>query len=115
MQASESQHLLRTTQHTLDDLNEFAAHHLRLKLANDTSASTDNEVPNVEALGNAEEGSGHALTVRVLPQEDLATPRSELHADTTQLEYSTHRAMSPSFIIKPASLGFHRGRAAAVV
>ncbi|PWY91245.1 hypothetical protein BO70DRAFT_368381 [Aspergillus heteromorphus CBS 117.55] len=32
---TEAQHLLRTTQHTLDDLNEFSAHHLRLKLSSD--------------------------------------------------------------------------------
>ncbi|RAK71787.1 uncharacterized protein BO72DRAFT_391133 [Aspergillus fijiensis CBS 313.89] len=71
---AEAQHLLRTTQHTLDDLNEFSAHHLRLKLSND---NVD------EPLNNP---ADTALTVRLLPQDDLINPKSELHHDTTQLD-----------------------------
>ncbi|KAJ3479878.1 hypothetical protein NLG97_g8205 [Lecanicillium saksenae] len=33
LQDAEAQHLLRLTQHALDDLNEFSGHHLRLQLA----------------------------------------------------------------------------------
>ncbi|KAJ5582653.1 Phosphatidylinositol-glycan biosynthesis class S protein [Penicillium sp. DV-2018c] len=82
----EAQHLLRTTQHTLDDLNEFAAHHLRLKLTND---STPGDYTGQESLNNvnsAKETADTALTVRLLPQEGLASPRSELYAATTQLD-----------------------------
>ncbi|KAJ5092942.1 hypothetical protein N7456_008803 [Penicillium angulare] len=106
MQISESQHLLRTTQHTLDDLNEFAAHHLRLKPVNDTSASTPDEEHNVDAIGNAvEEGAEIALTVRVLSQEGLVSPRSELHADTTQLDvfYPPNHVPLPSSSNPPLS------------
>ncbi|KAJ5287878.1 hypothetical protein N7478_003564 [Penicillium angulare] len=106
MQLSESQHLLRTTQHTLDDLNEFAAHHLRLKPVNDTSPSTADEELNVDAAGNvAEEGADIALTVRVLSQEDLFSPRSELHADTTQLDifYPPNHVPLPSSSNPPLS------------
>ncbi|RAL11373.1 uncharacterized protein BO97DRAFT_347406 [Aspergillus homomorphus CBS 101889] len=71
---AEAQHLLRTTQHTLDDLNEFSAHHLRLKLSND----------NVEE--QLEETADTALTVRLLPQDDLVNPKSVLQSDTTQLD-----------------------------
>ncbi|KAA8647441.1 hypothetical protein EYZ11_004046 [Aspergillus tanneri] len=66
----DAQHLLRATQHTLDDLNEFSAHHLRLKLSDD----------------NDDSKADTALTVRLLAHDDLAAPQSELHADMTQLD-----------------------------
>lgn len=69
----EAQHLLRTTQHTLDDLNEFSAHHLRLKLSDDD---------NIPTAGEADT----ALTVRLLPQDDLTSPHSLLQLDSTQLD-----------------------------
>lgn len=83
MQLPESQHLVRTTQHALDDLNEFAAHHLRLKLANATGPS-DDATPVVGQIMH--DGPDTALVVRVLSEEGLAAPRSELHAETTQLD-----------------------------
>ncbi|KAJ5671528.1 hypothetical protein N7507_000655 [Penicillium longicatenatum] len=105
MQISESQHLLRTTQHTLDDLNEFAAHHLRLKLANDTSASPSNGEESTGGFDQVGDGADIALTVRVLPQNDLAAPRSELHADTTQLDvfYPPNQVPLPSSSNPPLS------------
>ncbi|KAL3477962.1 phosphatidylinositol-glycan biosynthesis class S protein-domain-containing protein [Aspergillus californicus] len=69
----EAQQLLRITQHTLDDLNEFSAHHLRLKLAD-------------EEAQQATEKADTALIVRLLAQDDLTTPRSQLHTDTTTLD-----------------------------
>ncbi|KKK24276.1 hypothetical protein ARAM_004399 [Aspergillus rambellii] len=69
----EAQQLLRTTQHTLDDLNEFSAHHLRLKLSDE------------DDFGQPTEKADTALTVRLLAQDDLSSPRSELHSDTTLL------------------------------
>ncbi|PYI28670.1 hypothetical protein BP00DRAFT_350538 [Aspergillus indologenus CBS 114.80] len=71
---AEAQHLLRTTQHTLDDLNEFSAHHLRLKLSNDNADEQLDELADT------------ALTVRLLPQDDLINPKSELQHDTTRLD-----------------------------
>ncbi|OJK02992.1 hypothetical protein ASPACDRAFT_1879144 [Aspergillus aculeatus ATCC 16872] len=71
---AEAQHLLRTTQHTLDDLNEFSAHHLRLKLSNDNA-----DEPLTEPADTA-------LTVRLIPQDDLINPKSELQHDITQLD-----------------------------
>ncbi|KAJ5492538.1 hypothetical protein N7539_001284 [Penicillium diatomitis] len=84
LQMTESQHLVRTTQHALDDLNEFAAHHLRLKLANATDLS-DNGASMLSGQ-NTGDGADTALTVRVLSEDGLSTPRSELHAETTQLD-----------------------------
>ncbi|KAL2785786.1 phosphatidylinositol-glycan biosynthesis class S protein [Aspergillus keveii] len=82
----EAQQLLRTTQHTLDDLNEFSAHHLRLKLAD-------------EEAQQAIEKADTALTVRLLAQDDLASPRSELQTDSTTLNVF----YPPSQIPPPAS------------
>ncbi|KAE8311450.1 phosphatidylinositol-glycan biosynthesis class S protein-domain-containing protein [Aspergillus transmontanensis] len=89
---SEAHHLLRTTQHTLDDLNEFSAHHLRLKLSEENSPALDGRADN-------------ALTVRLLPQEDLAAPRSELHPDTTRLDvyYPPSQIPPPSASNPPLS------------
>lgn len=101
MQLPESQHLLRTTQHTLDDLNEFAAHHLRLKLGNDTGSAAEHE----HDVDETAKGADTALTVRVVPQEELAAPRSELHADTTQLDvfYPPSQVPIPSSSNPPLS------------
>lgn len=106
MQYQESQHLVRTTQHTLDDLNEFAAHHLRLKLANDTTSTAQKSEDTSEGVSNTENGADIALTVRVLPQDGLVTPRSELHADTTQLDvfYPPSQVPIPSSSNPPLSM-----------
>lgn len=83
MPDSEAQHLLRTTQHTLDDLNEFSAHHLRLKLEDDNDEKVDED----DAEGSqpaVQERADTALTVRLVPQDNLPAPRSELRPETTQ-------------------------------
>ncbi|CAG7931223.1 unnamed protein product [Penicillium olsonii] len=102
MQLAEAQHLLRTTQHTLDDLNEFAAHHLRLKLANDSTTSYGEGDLGTDVSG---EVADTALTVRLLPQEDLVGPRSELHAAATQLDvfYPPNQVPAPSSSNSPIS------------
>lgn len=108
MQLSESQHLVRTTQHALDDLNEFAAHHLRLKLTNDTDAPTapDGDYNTHVAAITVEDGPDTALTVRVVAQEGLAAPKSELRADTTQLDifYPPSQVPIPSSSNPPLSV-----------
>lgn len=106
MQYFEAQHLLRTTQHTLDDLNEFAAHHLRLKLTNGSTTAVHNGNDNLESVNYpAEETPDIALTVRLLPQDGLAGPRSELHAATTQLDifYPPSQVPVPSSSNSPLS------------
>jgi phosphatidylinositol glycan class S len=105
MPVPEAQNLLRTTQHTLDDLNEFSAHHLRLKLSEDTIAAESH----VSAQGpSVLAGSGKpdtALTVRLLPQEDLVAPKAELHSETTQLDimYPPTQIPAPSSSNSPLS------------
>lgn len=72
LQDHEAQHLLRTTQHALDDLNEFSAHHLRLQLSAPPNASVD--VTGLPQDGAEEEV---ALTIRLLPG---TTQSAELQA-----------------------------------
>ncbi|PKY02502.1 hypothetical protein P168DRAFT_311876 [Aspergillus campestris IBT 28561] len=93
---AEAQHLLRTTQHTLDDLNEFSAHHLRLKLSDD---------PSVEDGLSPDEKADTALTVRLLPREDLTAPQAELQLDAAQLDvlYSPSQVPPPSSSNPPLS------------
>ncbi|KAL1966401.1 hypothetical protein VTN77DRAFT_4543 [Rasamsonia byssochlamydoides] len=89
MQVSEAQNLLRTTQHALDDLNEFPAHHLRLKLAESDNAENE-KVPMGDDVSDPDdyiEGSEHAaLVVNLLPQETIVSPRSELHSYSSRLD-----------------------------
>ncbi|GAB1216442.1 hypothetical protein ATERTT37_005657 [Aspergillus terreus] len=101
---AEAQHLLRTTQHALDDLNEFSAHHLRLKLSEDghpVANTRDDRLPHMTTDGTADA----ALTVRLLPEEDLTSPRSQLHLDTTQLDvyYPPTQIPPPSTFNPPLS------------
>ncbi|RAK97866.1 uncharacterized protein BO80DRAFT_363129 [Aspergillus ibericus CBS 121593] len=90
----EAQHLLRSTQHTLDDLNEFSAHHLRLKLSNENPDQSP-----------ADDAADTALTVRLVPQVDLTTPQAALHPDTTQLDvfYPPSQIPPPSASNSPLS------------
>ena len=62
MQDHEAQHLLRTTQHALDDLNDFSAHHLRLQLSPPVNASA-----NTIGLSTGPSDEEVALTIRLLP------------------------------------------------
>ena len=105
MQLPESQHLLRTTQHALDDLNEFVAHHLRLKLANDSSVGNAEESTDITKSTGSDEADV-ALTVRVVAQNDLPAPRSYLHAETTQLDifYPLNHVPVPSSSNPPLSV-----------
>lgn len=63
LQDHEAQHLLRTTQHALDDLNDFSAHHLRLQLSPPSNASADVTGFSTGGVENEEV----ALVIRVLP------------------------------------------------
>ena len=94
LQESEAQHLVRATQHALDDLNEFSAHHLRLCLAKTglllnltTATIIASDVVDDTLLhgdGNAKEEV--ALTVKVLPQEGATAAHSDLQAHSTVLD-----------------------------
>ncbi|KUJ09545.1 uncharacterized protein LY89DRAFT_710947 [Mollisia scopiformis] len=96
LQDHEAQHLLRTTQHALDDLNEFSAHHLRLQLSQPANASIS--ITGLSA-GVAEEEEV-ALTIRLLPgtttQADLQaySPILDIYYTPNQIPSSSSSASS---------------------
>lgn len=65
------------TQHTLDDLNDFSAHHLRLKLLDPSSD------PSIEVDQDT------ALTIDLTPKDDAEEPTAELatFSSTLQINY----------------------------
>ncbi|KAB5578077.1 phosphatidylinositol-glycan biosynthesis class S protein [Coniochaeta sp. 2T2.1] len=72
LQQQEAQNLIRLTQHALDDLNDFAGHHLRLQLSPPDKPSE---------LVEADPSS--ALTIRLVPGE---SPASALHPYSSVLD-----------------------------
>lgn len=95
----EAEHLVRTTQHAIDDLNEFSAHHLRLRLAKGhlylNSTTTFNSVAEdgeqarlVDGIAVSDD-QGTALTVKLLAQENVVNLRAGLqsHSSTLEIQY----------------------------
>ncbi|KAI0126271.1 phosphatidylinositol-glycan biosynthesis class S protein [Xylariales sp. AK1849] len=72
LQDQEAENLLRLTQHALDDLNDFSAHHLRLQLAQTPTKQDANS----------------ALTIRLTPSESIHTAASSLHPHFPILDIS---------------------------
>ena len=97
LQEAEAAHLVRLTQHALDDLNEFSAHHLRLRLVKPRAIPSQKNIlsSDLERLNSDESTSqlGHpgrlddpALTVRLRTQDGILTARAELQSHTTVLD-----------------------------
>lgn len=95
LQDHEAQHLLRTTQHALDDLNDFSAHHLRLQLSPSSNASV---VADGLSTGGADEEV--ALTIRLLKgttfEADLQkyTPVLDIYYTPNQIPTSSSSSSS---------------------
>ncbi|KAI9815938.1 MAG: GPI transamidase component [Pycnora praestabilis] len=113
LQEQDAQHLLRTTQHALDDLNEFSAHHLRLELTQNafgSNISVSSEGPSIVENDIFDQREDVALVVRLLPGDPGSMPTSELQAYSPTLDVyytpnqlpSTSSSSSPlaSFIAK---------------
>ena len=105
----EAVHLVRMTQHALDDLNEFSAHHLRLRLAKVFhSRNYQNASMAVTRDGytagpltqpwNTEWLDEEALTVRLQPEASAQVARAELqpHSTTLDVFYAPNQAPSIS-------------------
>ena len=85
------------TQHALDDLNEFSAHHLRLRLTTSLSnlSRRNASIPESQGLDIDEGfqsyrvldvGDDSALTVRLRAYEGIQAARSELQSHSTILD-----------------------------
>ncbi|KAF2755289.1 beta-lactamase/transpeptidase-like protein [Pseudovirgaria hyperparasitica] len=109
MPLHDAQHLIRITQHALDDLNEFSAHHLRLVLTetSTTANGTTHTVRDGSRMGidSAYDGDGEdtALWVKLLPATEGPTPRSELQAFKAAVDifYSPNQVPSASSTSSP--------------
>ncbi|KAK8253681.1 GPI transamidase component PIG-S [Phyllosticta capitalensis] len=106
--SADARHLLRTTQHALDDLNDFSAHHLRLLLSNSSSKrdSSGNSGQTQFDDGQLQRGSGEAdiaLTISLIPAQDGVTPRAELqkYAPNLDIYYAPNQIPSPSSTSSP--------------
>ncbi|KAA8614875.1 GPI transamidase component PIG-S [Pyrenophora tritici-repentis] len=95
--ASDAHHLLLTTQHALDDINDFSAHHLRLMLADPPQSNTSQQVIS-DGSSVSSNDRDIALVVRLIPVETGATPRSHLqpYSPTLDVYYSPNQIPSQS-------------------
>lgn len=96
MPPPDAENLVRATQHALDDLNDFSAHHLRLRLA-ETRGDRDQELGGTDFEGTDIGISKEpALTVSLVPSEEVAAPESQLHqySERVDITYPTNQAQS---------------------
>ncbi|KAF2007321.1 GPI transamidase component PIG-S [Amniculicola lignicola CBS 123094] len=97
-QLPDAHNLIRTTQHALDDLNEFSAHHLRLILADIPVARNASQQMVTDGMGISSNDRDIALLLRLIPVETGTTPRSMLQTYATRLDiyYAAHQIPSSS-------------------
>jgi phosphatidylinositol glycan class S len=98
MPSADAQHLLRTTQHALDDINDFSAHHLRLMLADSPLQPNVSQQVISDGTSIHSDDKDVALVVRLIPVETGATPRSHLqpYSPTLDVYYSPNQIPSQS-------------------
>jgi GPI-anchor transamidase subunit S len=94
----DAQHLLRTTQHALDDLNEFSAHHLRLILADSPATANVTQQMVSDGMGSELADENTALSIRLIPVETGTIPRAYLqpYSPTLDVYYSHNQVPTPS-------------------
>ncbi|EZF36085.1 hypothetical protein H109_02534 [Trichophyton interdigitale MR816] len=76
----EAESLVQAAQHALDDLNDFSAHHLRLRLVK------TKESPSTEAGAVNEAVGEHALVLRLIPRANITAISSDLHPYSERLD-----------------------------
>lgn len=104
LRASEAEHLIRVTQHALDDSNDFSAHHLRLSLVDTALGSDSRTTHSTEGhtyeLGqdSIEHTEAPALTVRLQVQNGISAPSALLqqHSHILDIVYAPNMIPSPS-------------------
>ncbi|KAI4929585.1 uncharacterized protein J4E92_005250 [Alternaria infectoria] len=96
--STDAQHLLRTTQHALDDINDFSAHHLRLMLADSPLQQNASQQVIVDGISIQSDDKDVALVIRLIPVETGTTPRSQLqpYSPTLDVYYSPNQIPSQS-------------------
>jgi phosphatidylinositol glycan class S len=94
----EAQNLIRLTQHTLDKLNEFPAHQLRLLLAESPSLANASQQVIRDGTSISSDDEDVGLMLRLIPVETGATPRASLqpYAPTLDIYYSADQIPTQS-------------------
>ena len=95
----DAQHLIHTTQHALDDLNEFSAYHLRLMLSDlPFTPNASQEMVRDEGPRQGKSDEDTALSIRLIPVETGTTPRSHLqpYSPTLDVYYAANQIPPPS-------------------
>lgn len=89
---------MRTTQHALDDLNEFSAHHLRLQLADIDLLSNDSRPVSKHKKSDTQQSESEdvALWVKLLPQDATGSPKAVLQSHSTTMDISYTPSQVPS-------------------
>lgn len=97
LQDSDAQHLVRLTQHALDDHNDFSGHHLRLQLApRDREDSKATPPPSTDIPATpADDDSQVALTIQLTPGE-TSSASLDPHAAVLDVVYPPNSIPSPS-------------------
>lgn len=107
LQEPEAAHLVRMTQHALDDLNEFSAHHLRLRLAK-SFLPREPQNASMAVIQDGYAAGSHtqygrtdvldeeALTVRILPKTGAQAASAELRSHSTRLDVFYASNQTPS-------------------
>ncbi|KAL8948835.1 MAG: hypothetical protein Q9222_005008 [Ikaeria aurantiellina] len=98
------QRIIRATQHALDDQNDFTLHHLRLRLGNYHYLSNSSQRERHSESDGFEGGASpettmlveKALTIKLVPQNGLASARAELQPHSTLLNVFYPPALVPS-------------------
>jgi phosphatidylinositol glycan class S len=108
IQESEAQNLIRLTQHALDDLNDFPAHHLRLTLGSSLSSlnrttKMADHLDDSLLQNSGQEGEELALVVRLNAGEEVSTITTHLLSHSTILEvnYASNHVPTTSTTSSP--------------
>lgn len=108
MQEHEAIHLVRTTQHAIDDLNEFSAHHLRLGLSKTKEIRNVQGEDQTSAMNVEEENSRReqrvALKVRLLAEDTATAFRVELQPQSKLLDVFYASGQAPSISSSTSAL-----------
>ncbi|KAF2641704.1 beta-lactamase/transpeptidase-like protein [Massarina eburnea CBS 473.64] len=89
---------LQATQHALDDLNEFSAHHLRLLAVDPPLTANASQQVVIDGTRSTNVDKDTALSIRLIPVETGETPRSYLqpYSPTLNVYYSPNQIPTAS-------------------
>ncbi|KAF3045424.1 GPI transamidase component [Didymella heteroderae] len=99
----DAQQLVRLTQHAIDDLNEFSAHHLRLMPATSPYTANSSQEVIIDGTSIRSDDRDNALVIRMIQVETGETPRSQLqsYSPTLDVYYSASQLPAQSSTSSP--------------